>query len=308
MMPIASLHDILRDARNGSYGVPYCESWNLESAQAVVEAAEKVRSPAIVGFNGGFLQHPSRRQPEKLAWYAGMRLALESACVPVALLLNESTSLDQMAEAIRLGFNAIMPENEGLSLEEYRCLVKEAVALAHPKGVWVEAQIGTLPAGHGSHNSSHNSNGEMTDPYRAAAFVSETGVDALGISIGNVHVMTSGKASPDLDALKRIRAMVDVPLVVHGGTSLTPGSLRTMVLLGVAKINFGTVLKQAYLEAVRQNLACYRPPLDPHRYLGMGGEEDIMTAGRAAVQRKVEELMEICGSTGRVAYDFNPAV
>jgi ketose-bisphosphate aldolase len=304
-MPIASLHDILRDARNGSYGVPYCESWNLESAQAVLEAAEKVRSPAIVGFNGGFLQHPSRQRPEKLAWYAGMRLALESASVPVALLLNESTTLDQIADAIRLGFNAVMPENEGLSLEQYRCVVKEAVALAHPNGVWVEAQIGTLPAGRGS---LHTSNGEMTDPRTAADFVSETGVDALGISIGNVHVLTSGKASPDLDALRRIRAMVEVPLVVHGGTSLTPDSLRTMVGLGVTKINFGTVLKQAYLEAVRESLAAYDPPSNPHCYLGMGGEEDIMTAGRQAVQRKVEELMEICGSRGRIAHDFNPAV
>src|SRR5689334_3348175 len=113
-MPIASMHDILREARSGSYGVPYCESWNLESAQAVVSAAERVGSPAIVGFNGGFLLHRGRRQPEKLAWYAGMRLALESARVPVALLLNESTSVDQITEAIRLGFNAVMPENEGL--------------------------------------------------------------------------------------------------------------------------------------------------------------------------------------------------
>ena len=304
-MPIASLHDILRDARAGSYGVPYCESWNLESAQAVVQAAEKVGSPAIVGFNGGFLQHPSRRQPEKLAWYAGLRLALESASVPVALLLNESTTLDQIAEAIRLGFTAVMPENEGLSIDEYRCLVKEVVALAHPKGVWVEAQIGTLPAGH---SSPHHTNGEMTDPRTAAAFVSETGVDGLGISIGNVHVMTSGKASPDLEELKSIRAMVEVPLVIHGGTSLTPASLRTMVRLGVAKINFGTVLKQVYLEAVRESLACYGPPSNPHLYLGMGGEQDIMTAGRAAVERKVEELMGICGSTGRIAHDFNSAV
>ena len=234
-----------------------------------------------------------------------MRLALESASVPVALLLNESTTLEQIEEAIRLGFNAVMPENEGLSIEEYRCLVKEVVALAHPKDVWVEAQIGTLPAGHGAHN---NSNGQMTEPRAAAAFVAETGVDALGVSIGNVHVMTSGKASPDLDALARIREVVDVPLVVHGGTSLTPASLRKMVGLGVAKINFGTVLKQAYLEAVRERLACYDAPSNPHRYLGMGGVEDIMTAGREVVQRKVEELMEICGSTGRVFHDINPAV
>ena len=303
-MPIAALHDILRNACREGYGVPYCESWNLESAQAVVEAAEKLKSPAIVGFNGGFLQHPSRRQPEKLAWYAGVRLALESASVPVALLLNESSSLDQIDEAMRLGFNAVMPENEGLSLADYLCLVKKVVALAHPRRVWVEGQVGTLPAGHGSHNS----NGEMTNPHTAAAFVKETGVDALGVSIGNVHIMTRGKASPDLKALERIRAVVDVPLVVHGGTSLTPDSLRKMVGLGVAKINFGTILKQAYLEAVRESLKSYCPPLNPHRYLGMGGEEDIMTAGREAVQRKVEELMEICGSSGRIAYDFSPAV
>ena len=304
-MPIASLHGILRNARKGSYAVPYCESWNLESAQAVVQAAEKVRSAVIVGFNGGFLQHPTRRQPEKLEWYAGMRLALESASVPAALLLNESTTMDQMLEAIRLGFNAVMPENEGLSIDEYRCLVQKLVAVAHPRGVWVEAQIGTLPAGRGSPDSS---NGELTDPRTAAAFVSETGVDALGVSIGNVHVMTKGHASPDLTRLARILEAVDVPLVVHGGTSLTPDSLREMVKLGVAKINFGTVLKQAYLEAVRESLASYEAPLNPHRFLGMGGDEDIMIAGRHVVQRKVEELMEICGSTGRIDHDFSTAV
>lgn len=303
-MPLAPLREILRDAQSGAYGVPYCESWNLESAQAVVEAAEKLKSPAIVGFNGGFLQHPSREQPERLAWYAGMRLALEAASVPVALLLNESTSLGQVAEAIRLGFTAVMPENEGLSLEDYRCLVKQVVALARPRGVWVEAQIGTLPAGHGSHGP----DGEFTDPAAAAAFVAETGVDALGVSIGNVHVMTSGKASLDMETLRRVRARIDVPLVIHGGTSLTESSLRKLVQLGVAKINFGTVLKQAYLDAVRKSLASYGPPLNPHLYLGMGGEEDIMIAGRRAVRQKVGELMRICGSTGRIAYDFSPAV
>ena len=76
-----------------------------------------------------------------------MRLALESASVPVSLLLNESTSLGQIEQAIQLGFNAVMPENEGVSLEDYRRLVKTVVNIAHPQGVWVEAQIGTLPAG-----------------------------------------------------------------------------------------------------------------------------------------------------------------
>lgn len=298
------MHEILAHARREEYGVPYCESWNLESTQAVVAAAERVGSPAVVGFNGGFLEHTARPYPENLAWYAGVRLALESAKVPAALLLNESTNLQQIEHAIQLGFNAVMPDNEGMSLEEYRRLVKQVVAIAHQKGVWVEAQIGTLPAGNGSHGAG----GEMTDPYLAAAFVTETGVDALGISIGNVHVMTTGKASPDFAILRRIRRALKVPLVVHGGTSLTPESLRQMVALGVTKFNFGTVLKQAYLEAVRERLASYDPPGNPHYYLGIGGNEDIMTAGREAVQRKVEELMAICGSAGRVSHDLSRAV
>ena len=147
IMPLHSLQEILSDARREAYGVPYCESWNLESAQAVVAAAERVGSPAIVGFNGGFLQHRSRQYPEKLAWYAGVRLALETTRVPVALLLNESTSVEQIEEAIQLGFNAVMPDNGGLPSDEYRKLVKRVVAVAHRSGVWVEAQIGTLPAG-----------------------------------------------------------------------------------------------------------------------------------------------------------------
>jgi len=302
-MPLHSLQEILSDARREAYGVPYCESWNLESAQAVVAAAERVGSPAIVGFNGGFLQHRSRQYPEKLAWYAGVRLALETTRVPVALLLNESTSVEQIEEAIQLGFNAVMPDNEGLASDEYRKLVKRVVAVSHRSGVWVEAQIGTLPAG----NSAPDCTGDMTDPHFAASFVAETGVDALAISIGNVHVMTSGKASPDFGLLRRIRRMLDVPLVVHGGTGLTPASIREMVALGATKFNFGTVLKQAYLEAVGQALASYHPPCNPHPYLGIGGNEDIMIAGREAVRRKVEELIEICGSKGRVARDVSRA-
>ena len=84
-MALRPLDEILQRAYKDNYAVPYCESWNLESAQAVLQAAEKASSPAILGFNGGFLQHPSRRHPEKLAWYAGMRVALETSAVPAAL-------------------------------------------------------------------------------------------------------------------------------------------------------------------------------------------------------------------------------
>ena len=220
------------------------------------------------------------------------------------MILNESDDLGQIRAAIDLGFNAVMPESEGLEIEEYRRLVKAVVELARPKGVWVEAQIGMLPMGH----ANHNGDGSITDPEIAAEFVRETGIDALAVSIGNVHILTEGKATVNLEALRRICERVSVPLVVHGGTSLTSDSLRDMIALGVAKINFGTVLKQAYLEAVRGALAQYHPPLSPHEFLGKGGPEDIMTSGREAVKLEVLRLIEVCGAKGRVRHDFVSAI
>jgi ketose-bisphosphate aldolase len=302
-MPLTPLAGLLADAQRGAYAVAYTESWNLESLVAVVDAAQESHSPIIAGFNGGFLRHSARAHPENLAFYACFREALETANVPVAFLLNESDSLDQIRAGIDLGFNAVMPESDGLELEEYRKLVKAVVKLAKPQGVWVEAQIGTLPAG----SPAHNGNGSLTDPQVAADFVEDTGIDALAVSIGNVHVLTEGKATLDLDAVRRIRQKVKVPLVAHGGTSLSAESLRQVVALGVAKVNFGTVLKQAYLEAVRTSLAKYHAPSNPHGFLGKGGPDDIMAAGREAVKREVSRLIEFCGAKGKV-HDFTPAI
>ncbi len=294
-MPLTPLSHLLADAQRDGYAIPYSESWNLESLQAVIDAAEESQAPIIAGFNGGFLRHACRRKPENLAYYACFCAALDSAKVPVAFLLNESDDLEQIRAAIELGFNAVMPESDGQELEAYRKLVKEVVRLARPRNVWVEAQLGALPAG----NSHHNGYGRITDPEQAAEFVENTGIDALAISIGNVHIMTEGKAKIDLDVVRQIRDRVSVPLVVHGGTSLSADSLGNMIRLGVTKVNFGTRLKQAYLEAVREGLSKYQVPSSPHGYLGMGGPEDIMSAGREAVKREVLRLIDICGAKGR---------
>ncbi len=296
-MPIAPLSNMIAEAQRDSHGLCYCESWNLESLEAVIEAAEECGSPIIAGFNGGFLRHCSRAKPEDLACYACFRHALERSSVPVAFLLNESDSLDQIEEGIHLGFNAVMLENAGLAIDTYREMVRAVVAIARPKGVWVEAQIGTLPY----RATGCDGEGTITDPELADQFVAETGINALAVSVGNVHVLTRGKASVDWDVLSRVRERVRVPLVVHGGTSLSPESLQRLIREGVAKINFGTVLKQVYLEAVRKALSHYRSPASPHKFLGMGGPEDVMTVGREAVKSKVTELLQLCRPQKSVA-------
>lgn len=294
-MPLVSMVQLLDDARRGGYAVCYCESWNLESLQAVVEAAEEVESPIVVGFNGGFLSHPPRPKPENLAFYAGMGLAVREATVPVAFLLNETDDLSQIARGLDLGFNAVMVESAHLELDQYRQLVKKVVALAHPRRVFVEGQIGHLPDG----RDDPDGNGQITDPVMARNFVEETGIDALSVSIGNVHVLTKGKAPVNLEALRKIQAEIRIPLVVHGGTGFPPEYASDVISLGVAKFNFGTILKQTYLAAVRNKLASYHEPMNPHVFLGVGGDQDIMAAGREAVKLKAKELIRVYGFAGK---------
>lgn len=292
-MALISMREMLERARAGGYAVTYCESWNLESFQAVVEAAEEERAPFIAGFNGGFLGHSGRAKPEDLRHYGCLVSVLETCTVPAAFLLNESDDFAQIERSIELGFNSVMVENERLRLDAYRDLVKRVVQCAHQRGASVEAQVGLLP------NGSGNGHGEATDPAAARAFVNETGIDALGVAVGNVHILTQGKSPIDEAALGRIRDAVRVPLVLHGGTGIPLDLAPNLVRLGVAKMNFGTTLKQAYLEAVRESLAAYRVPMSPHPFLGMGGPQDILVAGRAAVKSKARELIRVFGGTGK---------
>ncbi len=292
-MPLISMKEMLEDARRRRYAACYCESWNLESLQAVVEAAEAEHSPIIAGFNGGFLLRSGQRTLEQLGYYASLRAALGRAKVPVTFLLNESDSLEQIEQAIALGFDAVMPENEDLPQEEYQRLVMQVVEMAHAKGVSVEAQVGHLADG------SEGSEAEPTDPEAARAFVNAKHIDALGVAVGNVHILTTGKRSLDLEALARIQATVGIPLVLHGGTGIPLEMASRCIQLGVAKVNFGTVLKQAYLAAIAERLAKYHKPMSPHPFLGMGGENDLLVAGREAVKIEVVKLLRAFGSAGK---------
>ncbi len=295
-MALVSMKVMLARARRGRYAVCYCEAWNLESLQAVVEAAEETHSPVILGFGGGFLMRPKRPHPERLEYYAGLGLAAaQVASVPVALLLNESDSYDQIKKAIEFGFNGVMVDNERLPAEEYLELVRDVVIWAHRHAVAVEAQVGNLP----EQADRRHHYGSLTDPKAARAFARATGIDALAVSIGNVHIMTRGGAAVDLRLLAEIERQVKLPLVVHGGTGFPRSKARQAARFGVAKFNFGTGLKQAYLRALRVSLTKYREPMNPHPFLGMGGREDILVAARQAVKREVIKLMRAFGSAGK---------
>jgi ketose-bisphosphate aldolase len=295
-MPLHAIGSMMRRAREGGYAIGYFESWSLESLQGVLDAAEQTRSPVIVGFNGAFLSSP-RHPPERLALYAALgRAAAESSLVPCGLIFNECPYDDWVRSAITLGFNLVMLADPSALPAELTRRVAAITRHAHAAGVAVEAEIGALPHG-AAPGSGAALAGSPTDPEAAEALVAATGVDLLAVSVGNVHCQLGGARGLDLDRLAQIRRRVEIPLVLHGGTGIAETALREAIKLGVAKVNYGTYLKQRYLECVKKALG--QDLADPHRLLGMGGREDVLEAGRGAVRDAVLERIGMLGCCGK---------
>lgn len=294
-MALEAIGPMMRKASEGHYAVGYFESWNLESLQGVIDAAEETRSPIVIGFNGDFLSRPTRQAEERLSWYAAMgRAAAESASVPCGLIFNECPRDDWVRAAIGAGFNLVMLADPEAPEEDYTRRVAELARMAHARGVAIEGELGELPCGA---SGGPPSGGSATDPDAASSFVAATGVDLLAISVGNVHIRTKGQAGLDLERLAAIRRRVEIPLVLHGGTGIAPDALREAIGMGVTKVNYGTYLKRRYLDAIRAAIGV--DCADPHRLLGIGGSEDILVAGRRAVREAVLERIGLLGCCGQ---------
>lgn len=295
-MSLKPARELFCAARSQGYALGYFESWNLESLQGVLDAAEATHSPVIIGFNGEFLTHPERMAQERIQLYGALgRAAAESASVPCGLMFNECASDDFLQKAVTEGFNLVMLADPAASYEDYERRVRNLVRLAHEYGAAVEAELDELPTGSTGNVSTEHSS--FTDPDLAARFIDVTGVDLLSVSVGNVHVMVKGTHALDLDRLAAIRQRIELPLGLHGGSGISPDSLRTAIQMGVVKVAYGTYLKQRYLSAVCQALK--NPEINPHILLGMGGPEDVMLCGRRAVRDAVLERIELLGCCGR---------
>lgn len=293
-MPLRPISELIQHARAYRYALGYFESWNFESLQGVLDAAEATRSPIIIGFNGEFLSHPDRKRSERLQCYAELgKAAAASASVPCGLIFNECPDDEWVRNAVLAGFNLVMPADPAASYEDYRRRVAQLTAFAHRYGVAVEAEVGHLPSGTtGTRNGNH-----LTDPELAARFIRDTDVDLLAVSVGNVHVMIKGEQDLDLERLSEIRRHVAQPLVLHGGSGISTSSLLAAIDLGVTKVNYGTYLKQRYLQALRTSIAAKVD--NPHELFGMGGDRDVMVAGRSAVCRAVMERIGLLGCCGK---------
>jgi fructose-bisphosphate aldolase class II len=235
-MPHISSKDILSEARDGRYGVPGLVGANLEMVIGQIAAAEERRAPVILVFN----QEVTAKVPMEL----GMSLivnAAEKAEVPVATILDHGQSIESIVRAIRLGSSSVMFDGSSLPYEENVENTKEVARIAHAAGVCVEAELGSI-VGSAVDPEDRGPEAAFTDPGMAADFVDKTGIDALAISFGNVHGVYRGEPNLDLERVRRIHSMVDVPLVMHGGSGLDESEYARIVESGISKVCYYTAM------------------------------------------------------------------
>jgi len=297
-MPLVPLTTLLADARAGGYALGYFEAWDSYSLEAVIQAAEAESAPVILGFGCLLVDQP---------WLSGGIEALgclgrsraEQARVPTCLLLNETHTLEHALRGLDAGFSALMMHTGQQSPADAVEQVGALVRSAHERGVAVEGEIGNLP--NATEGEIDDTQAELTDPDEAAAFVAATGVDCLAVSFGNVHLLEGRAAPVDLDRLAAVHRRVDVPLVVHGGTSFPPEAVEVAIAQGVAKFNVGTVLKRTFLEGVTEAVEGRADDLRPQDLLGSHSSHDLLEAGKRRLVPVVRSLIRLYGGSGRAA-------
>jgi len=290
-MPLCPMREILRDALKGRYAVGYFEPWDQYSMEAVIKAAEDLNSPVIIGC-GGMMMDQDWFNGVGMEALAGIgKVLAHYSKVPTALLLNEVSTFEQIEHGLKYGFNAVMLDSSYLSFEENVRLTQKVVATAHTVDVDVEAELGHLPLGSGEYDKGQPFS---TDPDQAVEFVDRTKVDALAVSIGNVHVLLKGKSEQlDFDRLEQIHRMVKVPLVIHGSTGFPDEAVHRVIELGVAKFNVGTALKRAYWIGLQEALADTPDHANPQHVVGSRKESDILVHARERMRCEVERLITL---------------
>jgi len=298
-MTLVALDQLMDAARRGTYAVGYFESWNLESLLAVADAAEAVRSPVILGFSGIYLPDPSRRVRDPVGVYAAMGLEVcRRISVPACLLFNESPYLEEVLQAVDLGFNLVMFSQEELGPDERIQAVTRVVEKAHSAGAAVEAELDPLPGVAGELGTLPRDL-RLSDPDECRDFVERTNIDALAVNVGQAHLHGRSKVSLDHARLRDLARAVPVPLVLHGSSSVPHEDLQAAIQCGVRKINVGSVLKQTYFASLRRACTNTGESYNPYLVLGSGTEGDVLVEGRVALQQKVEELLRLFGSAGQ---------
>lgn len=298
-MPLAPIKDMLAEAEQGKYAVGYFECWNLESLLAIADAAETCQSPVLIGYSGIFLPHPDRVVYDQLNTYLTLSQEVcKNLSVPANVVFNESPYEAWVIKAIELGFGLVMFSDPYMTIVEQTNQVQRIVKIAHHANCAVEGELMALPGTSGN-LVFPPPDSLITDPDLAYHFVETTGIDAFAVNIGQSHLHGKHQVRLDFHRLAELNKRLNVPLVLHGSSSVHPTDITSAIDLGIRKINVGSRLKQVFFEAVKSAISRTAADYNPYEVVGSGLKGDVLVAGRQAVQVTTQKLMDLYRSSGK---------
>ena len=297
---------LLIEARANHYAVPAFNINNLEILKAVMAAAEELKSPVIVQTSEGAIEYAG------MDYLITMVRVAASGKIPVVLHLDHGKNMNVIEQAIDSGYTSVMFDGSSLPYAENVKKTKAVVALAHPKDISVEAELGVL-AGIEDFVSVEAKDAALTDPEQAAAFAKETGCDSLAVAIGTSHgaFKFKGKTHLDIARLEEIAALVKIPIVLHGASGVLEDvvklaehygaklgeargvmdeDIKRAIEHGVAKVNIDTDLRLAFTAGIREATADMPKIIDPRKLL----EPSI-----ALMTEVAKRKMNVFGSAGK---------
>lgn len=270
-MTRAKTAELLAAAAANKIGVGAFNVLHIETAEALVRAAEQSGLPVIVQISENCVSYHGGLDPIALATIA----LAESASVPVAVHLDHAEDVELALRAIELGFDSVMYDGSKLPFDENLAETRRVVEAAHARGIAVEAELGEIGGKDGAHAP-----GVRTDPDEARDFVAQTGVDALAVAVGSSHAMTERTAELDLELIARLAAAVPVPLVLHGSSGVSDETIAAGIRAGLTKINVSTHLNKQFTGAIREYLAANPTAVDSRKYLAAGRDAIGIEAAR----------------------------
>ncbi|MBI2844219.1 MAG: class II fructose-bisphosphate aldolase [Armatimonadetes bacterium] len=302
-MGLVTSKEILEAADRGGYAVGAFNAINMETAQAIIHAAEDERSPLILQITQTTMNYT---EPEELV--ALVFALVNKAKVPVAVHLDHGRTFEIVMRFLKFGFSSVMidgslqPDGKTpRNYEENVEITKKVVEAAHALGVTVEAELGRLGQ-IGTEIEVGDPGKALTDPDQARDFVGRTGVDLLAIAIGTTHGLYRGTPTIVHDRLEQIDKAVDVPLVMHGGSGVPDDAVVKAVQLGIRKINIDTQMRVAFYDAIKEVVAKTEKEHAGADELGEVRKYDIrklLAPARDAVRETVRERIRVFGSSGK---------
>ena len=285
---LVNARDMLIKAKKEGYAVGQFNINNLEWTKAVLLTAQECNSPVILGVSEGAGKYMTGYKT--VAAMVKAMVEELNITVPVALHLDHGT-YEGAQKCIEAGFTSVMFDGSHYGIEENIAKTKEIVAMAHAKGISVEAEVGSI----GGEEDGVTGKGEVADA-QECAMIAGLGIDFLAAGIGNIHgKYPANWQGLDFEALEKIMNATDgMPLVLHGGTGIPAEMIQKSIALGVAKINVNTECQLSFAEATRKYIEAGKDQqgkgYDPRKLLAPGFE---------GIKATVKEKMELFGSVGK---------